>query len=84
MNFKELAQQTESYIIERRRYYHQHPELSEAEASVRMNTEFRPRCRIRPANGWILQERQDSALPGSGSRVLSLLMQAILRSLNSG
>lgn len=31
MNFKELAQQTESYIIERRRYYHRHPELSEAE-----------------------------------------------------
>ncbi|MBQ3588084.1 MAG: amidohydrolase, partial [Oscillospiraceae bacterium] len=28
MNFRELAEKTESYIIERRRYYHANPELS--------------------------------------------------------
>lgn len=28
MNFKELAEQTEEYIIEQRRYFHAHPELS--------------------------------------------------------
>ena len=28
MNIKELAQKYRDYIIERRRYYHQHPELS--------------------------------------------------------
>ena len=31
MNIKELAEKYESYIIERRRYYHQHPEVSEKE-----------------------------------------------------
>ena len=31
MNFKELADRTESYIIDRRRYYHAHPELSNEE-----------------------------------------------------
>lgn len=28
MNFKELAEKTEAYIIEKRRYFHEHPELS--------------------------------------------------------
>jgi len=31
MNFRELAEKTESYIIERRRYYHANPELSQQE-----------------------------------------------------
>ncbi len=34
MNFRELAEKTESYIIDRRRYYHQHPELSEQEKNT--------------------------------------------------
>lgn len=31
MNFRDLAAKTERYIIERRRYYHAHPELSQEE-----------------------------------------------------
>ena len=34
MNFRELAEKAESYIIDRRRYYHQHPELSEQEKNT--------------------------------------------------
>ena len=28
MNFKDMAEQNESWIIEQRRYFHAHPELS--------------------------------------------------------
>ena len=31
MNFRDLAAKTERYIIDRRRYYHAHPELSQEE-----------------------------------------------------
>ena len=34
MNFKDLADKNENYIIERRRYYHQHPELSMKEVET--------------------------------------------------
>ncbi len=34
MNFRELAEKTESYIIENRRYLHAHPELSEREVET--------------------------------------------------
>lgn len=34
MNFKQLALETESYILERRRYYHANPELSEKEENT--------------------------------------------------
>lgn len=34
MNFKELAEQNEEYIISQRRYFHQHPELSNEEKNT--------------------------------------------------
>ncbi|MBR5520495.1 MAG: amidohydrolase [Oscillospiraceae bacterium] len=34
MNFRELAEKTEGYIIDRRRYYHANPELSQQEVNT--------------------------------------------------
>lgn len=42
MDIKALAEKYESYIIERRRYYHEHPELSDAEVktSAQLKADF--------------------------------------------
>lgn len=39
MNFRDIAEQNENWIIEQRRYFHAHPELSFEEKIQRMRLE---------------------------------------------